>query len=187
MLVAAVEIVDQEALERHYAGASAAGTGGGPAGPVMWMNVTTTLVGDDAIDSVRFNYWSSHSFFESVIGGDPDTSNREDGLGAASTMMTLPTVDEFTPAPIEAADVELSDDEIAALYTTAAVDFLDATVGFTQCLDGEGQPWTGEPDPDDPNVDPNYLAALSVCAGELSIQAALVGLFTEDPRSGPGV
>ena len=189
VLVAAVEIVDQEALERHYAGAGSASSGGDiGARPVMWMDITTTLVGeDDNIDSVRFNYWSSHSAFDAVIASNPDTSNREDGLGAASTMITLPAVDQFTPDPFETVDVQLTHEETAALYTPAAVDFLEATVGFSQCLKDEGQPWAGEPDPDDPDVAPDYLAALGACAGELSIDNALVQLFTEDPAATPVV
>lgn len=186
VLVAAVEIVDQEALERHYASTGSTSSGGDiGARPVMWMDVAATLVGDEEIDSVRFNYWSSHSAFDAVIASNPDTSNREDGLGAAATMITLPTVDQFTPDPFEVADRQLKDDETAALYTPAAIGFLDATIGFSRCLDDEGQPWTGEPDPDDPDVDPDYLAALAVCAGELSIESSLVQLFTEDPEAIP--
>ena len=186
MLVAAVEIVDQEALERHYARAGSTSSGGDiGARPVMWMDVTATLVGDDAIDSVRFNYWSSHSAFEAVMASNPDTSNREDGLGAASTMMTLPEVDEFTPDPFETVEVELSDNDIAALYTPAAMTFLDATVGFTSCLRDQGQIWVGEPDLNDPDVDRDYLAALATCAGALSIEDALVQLFTEDSDAIP--
>lgn len=156
VLVAAVEIVDQEALERHYAGATGGGSDLGVR-PVMWMDVGITLVGDEPIDSIRFNYWSSHSAFQAVISSDPDTSSREEGLGQASTMMTLPFVDEFTPGAVAPIELQLDVEEIAALYTSAAMSFLEATTGFTECLAGQGQPWVGEPDVEDPDVDPATL------------------------------
>jgi hypothetical protein len=187
MLVAAVEIVDRDALDRHYEGASADGVGSSGAAtagvrPVRWMDVSTTLVGaEDRIDSVRFNHWPSHAAFEEVIGADPDTSNREQGLGATSTMMTLPVVNTFTLDIGDPAGIDLTEAEAAALYTPAAIDFLDATVGFSQCLSDAGEPWAGEPDADDPDVDPDYLAALAACASELDIEEALVHLFAEEP------
>jgi hypothetical protein len=153
--------------------------------PVMWMDVGITLVGDEPIDSIRFNYWSSYSAFEAVISSDPDTSNREDGLGQASTMMTLPFVDEFTPGAAAPIDVQLDVEEIAALYTPAAMSFLEATIGFTDCLAGQRQPWVGEPDVEDPDVDPAYLAALGACATDVTIEGALVRLFNEDDAARP--